>query len=128
MELYILTAALLGWLAYTLYFTALLLRKGRDFAKGTVCVYMGNQADVAEWFIRSIYRSEGVLTGRLAVAVAVDCSGDDTGRIVSILSGEKEFSFYEGGELAKVCPLVLDVRGMDKKALLLGPLRCIMSC
>lgn len=128
MELYILTAALLGWLAYTLYFTALLLRKGRDFAKGTVCVYMGNQADVAEWFIRSIYRSEGVLTGRLAVAVAVDCPGDDTGRIVSILSGEKEFSFYEGVELAKVCPLVLDVRGMDKKALLLGPLRCIMSC
>lgn len=128
MELYILTTALLGWLAYTLYLTALLLRKGRETAGGTVCVYMGNQADVAEWFIRSIYRSDGVLAGRLDVAVAVECPGDDTGRIVRILSGEKEFSLFEGGELAKVCPLVLDVRGMDKKALLVGPLKCIMSC
>ncbi|HBV96271.1 MAG: hypothetical protein JL50_02030 [Peptococcaceae bacterium BICA1-7] len=127
MELYILIAALLGWLAYTLYCAALLLGKGGGPAGGKVCVYMGNQDDVAEWFIWSIYRSDGVLAGRLDLAVAVECSGDDTGRIVRILSGEKEFSFYEGGDLSMVCPLVLDVRGMDKKALQV-PLKYIMSC
>jgi hypothetical protein len=127
MELSILVSALLFWLAYILYSSVLLIRNGKS-AGDTVCVYMGNQADVAEWFIRSIYRIDCVMAGRLEVAVAVEPSGDDTGAIVRILSAEKEFFFIERAEseAVKRCvsgPRVLDVRGMDKNALLKGPLQ-----
>lgn len=128
MMYWVISIAFIFWLTYVAY---ILAGSDRMAVEGTVCILMGNQADVAEWFIRSVYKSEGILTGRLGVAVAVEVSEDDTSHIVKILSREKEFQLIDPGDWqginrdSPVKPLKMDIRGMEKGELIRGPLNNI---
>jgi len=131
MMYWVISITFIFWLTYVAY---ILARSDRMAVEGTVCILMGNQADVAEWFIRSVYKSEGILTGRLGVAVAVEGAEDDTSHIVKILSREKEFQLIDPGDWrginrgSPVNPLKMDIRGMEKGELIRGPLNNITSC
>lgn len=129
MELWVLVTAFFCWLGYTLYFSALLLKSRGISAEVMVYVFMGNQAEVAEWFIRNIYKSEAVLAGHVGLAIAVDCMDAGTSGIVQILSRENEFNVISNKELPETDgktpfkPLVMDVRGMNMNELMKGPLK-----
>lgn len=126
------TAALLCWLVHTMYSSVLLIRDGKSPAEGNVCIYMGNQAEVAEWFIRSVCRSEGFLAGRLELAVVLECPEDETFNIVKILSREKSFPLIAPGEWQGINrgnnlrAGSIDIRGMNNWELLKGPLNSLM--
>lgn len=129
MEYWALFTAIACWLAYTLYLTYLSLKNGRDPADGTVCVLMAGQTGLAEWFLRSVYRTGAVLTGRLSVVVAVD-PDDGAAGIVKILSEKKDFSVISPGEIPQSAEIqpeswVMDIRGMDMDQLRRGPLKNI---
>ncbi|KJR97402.1 MAG: hypothetical protein VR68_12835 [Peptococcaceae bacterium BRH_c4a] len=132
-ELFVLLTALFCWLAYTLYLSASLIKKGRSSAEGVICVIMGNQAGLAEWFIRKMYSTEVVLSGQLWVAVSVEPVADGTVGIVDILWAEKEFLFVEPEERSRVIeelnlnPWLIDIRGMDRTELLKGPLHSLAN-
>lgn len=116
--LLVLLAALVCWLGYTIYLAVSLTRKGKTAVEGVVCVFMGSQAEVAEWFLWRVYGCEGIFTGRLAVAVAAECPDDDTALIVGVMSRKKGFSLINPEEWRRMGqdkalnPRVLDVRGM----------------
>lgn len=129
MEFWALFAATACWLAYTLYHTYLSLKNGRAPADGVVCVLMADQAGLAEWFLRSMHGTGAVLTGRLAVVVAVE-PGDGAAGIVKILSEENDFSVVSPGEMSQsveVTPQswVMDIRSMDMVQLREGPLKAL---
>lgn len=132
-ELCVLLTALFCWLVYTLYLSALLIKDGRSSAEGIICVIMGNQAGVAEWFIRKMYSTEVVLSGRLWVAVSVEPVADGTVGIVDILWEEKEFLLVDTEERIRVVkelnlnPWVMDIRGMGMTELLKGPLHSLAN-
>lgn len=117
--LLVLLAALVCWLGYTIYLAVSLTKKGKTAVEGMVCVLMGSQAEVAEWFLWRIYDCESIFTGRLAVAVATECQDDDTALIVGVMSREKGFSLINPEEWRRMGqeeglnPWVLDVRGMS---------------
>lgn len=96
----VILAALALWLGYILYRARALVKEGRRPARGLVFVLMGNQAGSAEWFLRNLYRAEGLLTGRVAAAVAVEGTSDDTAGIVEIMSREKGFRIVQPGDWA----------------------------
>lgn len=127
MWLWVLAILYFCWLGYILCLAAVLINSGRPAAKGVVYVLMGNQAEVAEWFLRSMYRGEGILSGRLAVAVAAE-GYDDTAGIVEIMSREREFSvikpeeFRGAGESGPPGSWLFDVRGLNTRESLEGPL------
>lgn len=129
MEYWALFTATACWLAYTLYLTYMSLKNGRDPAGGTVCVLMADQAGLAEWFLRSVYRNGAVLTGRLSLVVAVEAD-DRAAGIVEILSEIKDFSVISPGEMPHSAEIqtgswVMDIRGMDMDQLRKGPLKNI---
>ncbi|MFZ5648375.1 MAG: hypothetical protein ACOY30_12240 [Bacillota bacterium] len=132
MEFCALLTAIACWLAYTLYFAYLSLKKGRVPAEGTVCVLMAGQAGLAEWLLRKIYLTGAVLTGRLSVVVAVE-PDDGAAGIVKILSKKEEFDVISPGEIARAAaenasePWVLDIRGMNMDQLRDGPLKSLAS-
>ena len=129
MELWVLVAAFFCWLGYTLYFSALLLKSRVISAEIMVYIFMGNQSEVAEWFVRNVYKSEAVLTGHIGLAIAVDYMDAGTFGVVKILSREKEFNVISNNELpeedgrSSLKALVMDVRGMNMNELLKGPLK-----
>ncbi|MFZ5652592.1 MAG: hypothetical protein ACOY4I_17300 [Bacillota bacterium] len=131
MEFWALFTAIACWLVYTLYHTYLSLKNGRASAQATVCVLMSGQSGLAEWFLRSVYSTGAVLTGRLAVVVALE-PGDGAAGIVKILSEKNDFSVLSPGEIpqsVEVTPQswVMDIRSMDMAQLREGPLKTLAS-
>ncbi|MCL6611460.1 MAG: hypothetical protein K6T66_07975 [Peptococcaceae bacterium] len=130
--LWVLAAALACWLGYTLYRAYRDLRAGREEPQGLIYLLMGNQADAAEWFLRNIYRSEGILAGRLAVAVEAE-GPDDTAGIVEILSRVKGFARVDPGnrpgtgEKRQEMVWFFDLRGMNACDLLRAPLNTLIA-
>ncbi len=131
--LWVLAAALASWLGCVLFQACRAVVKGRGDPEGTVFLLMGNQAEVAEWFLRMVYRSEGILTGRLALAVGAEGRADDTARIVEIMSRQKGFRLVGPGEGPGSGPgqperiWFIDVRGMNTRDLLKGPLNVLAA-
>lgn len=129
----VIAAALACWLAYTLYQARLLLKKGRPAAGGQIWVLMGNQAEVAEWFLRRVGRCEGLLSGRLTMAVAAERTADDTAGIVEIATRQGHFCLMnssgwpEAGWKEHPAAWFFDVRGLNSTDLLKIPLRGIMA-
>lgn len=129
----VIAAALACWLANTLYQAWLLVKKGRPAAGGKVCILMGNQAEVAEWFLRRVALCEGLLSGRLSVAVAAERTADDTAGIVQIAARQGGFCLMdstmwpERGWEAHPAMGFFDVRGMNSIDLLKISLRGIMA-
>lgn len=123
-----LLTALFLWLVYTLYLSVSLIKNDRSSTEGIICVIMGNQAGVAEWFIRKMYSTEVVLSGRFWVALSVEPVTDGTTGIVNILWEEKEFLLLDPEERNRVVKdlnlntWVMDIRGLDMAELLKGPL------
>ena len=125
--------ALTCWLGVTLYQAYRSIERGRVDAVDLVYLFMGSQGDTAEWFLRSIYRSEGILTGRLAVMVETERAEDDTARIIEILSKSKGFSWVEtgmepdgGGDFGETA-WYFDLRGINTIVLLKKPLNILMA-
>lgn len=120
------------WVAYMFYLTAVFINRGRPAAEGAVYVLMGNQAEVAEWFLCRVYRNEGILSGRLAVVVAAE-GIDDTTAIVRIFFRKKSYLPAEPGEclvsrrVDSLKSLFLDVRGLNSCKLLEEPLDSLKS-
>ncbi|MHB8916617.1 MAG: hypothetical protein ACYC4H_01205 [Desulfocucumaceae bacterium] len=129
----VIAAALACWLANTLYQAWRLVKKGGPAAGGQVCVLMGNQAEVAEWFLRKVGRCEGLLSGRLSVVVAAERTADDTAGIVQIAARQGGFCLMdstmwpERGWEVHPAAWFFDVRGMNSIDLLKIPLRGIMA-
>ncbi|MFZ5596394.1 MAG: hypothetical protein ACOY31_05210 [Bacillota bacterium] len=132
-DLWVLLAAFLFWFVYTSALAVNLLKGGSINPEGTICVMMGGQAEVAEWFIRKLYRNSAVMCGRYSVAVSVYEGEDDTAGILKILSAEKGFSLIREDEwwLANkelfFQNRVIDARGMGREELLKGPLKTLIS-
>lgn len=129
----VILGALALWLGYILWRSWGMVKKGRQSAEGLIFLLMGSQAAAAEWFLESVYLAEGVKTGRLEVAVAVEKSSDDTAGIVEILSGKKGFSLVDpvewpvAGRGIAATAWHFDVRGMGFRQLLEGPLRSLRA-
>ncbi len=115
----VIVAALACWLGCILYAAVRKLKEGRRPAEKRVCLLMGEQAGVAEWFLRSVYSIEGVRTGRLAVTVAAVAASGDMAGILGILARQKGYCLAGPGPWPPPGPeggpagIMLDVRGMD---------------
>lgn len=95
--LWLLSAVLACWLGCTLYRAFRELKRGRAGPEGTVYLLMGNQAGVAEWFLRGVCRCGGILAGRLEVAVEAG-GEDDTAGIARIMTRQKGLLLAAPGE------------------------------
>ncbi len=131
--LLVLAGALACWLAYTLCRARAEIKRGREGPGGCVYLVMGGQAEVAEWFLRSVCLCDGILSGRLDVSVEAEGSGDDTAGIVEILSRGGGYSLAGPGVppgSGDGCGERLwrfDVRGMNTTSQLEVPLKVLMA-
>ncbi len=136
----VLLALTAGWLVFVLWRAASLFYDRRADSGRRMCklvVFMSDQEDAAEGFLRKLAAWRNRLWPRLEVAV-VDCgSADDTGRIIRLLAGEMDYPVMDKGFCGQKkgpgagsteAPVhYYDARGRKGRSLLNAPLFCYLK-